>query len=95
MSQTLTSTIALDAIRPFTEERRAITVGEPPSSDGGFRLGPYEGPSPMSKTRTVVIIALLTGTTLVSSFSTGLLTVGLPSMAQDLDLPANLLLWCV
>lgn len=32
---------------------------------------------------------------MVSSFSTGLLTVGLPRMAQDLNLASNLLLWYV
>lgn len=47
----------------------------------------------LSKGRTVTIIATLTGTTVVSSFSTGLLTVGLPRMAPDLNLPPNLLLW--
>jgi len=31
--------------------------------------------------------------TVVSSFSTGLLTVGLPTIAEDLNLPGNLLLW--
>lgn len=49
----------------------------------------------LSKGRTVTIIATLTGTTVVSSFSTGLLTVGLPRMALDLNLPPNLLLWYV
>ena len=47
----------------------------------------------LSKTRTAVIIATLTGTTIVSSFSNGLLTVGLPRMAKDVNLAANLLLW--
>ncbi|KAI4258845.1 MAG: hypothetical protein LQ352_001056 [Teloschistes flavicans] len=43
--------------------------------------------------RTAVIIGLLFGTTIVGSFSTGLLTVGLPHMASDLKLADNLLLW--
>lgn len=92
MSQTLTTELSLDAIRPITRDvadgdRHTWTV------DGGFSLRPQEAPGATSKNRTIAIIAILTGTTLVSSFSTGLLTVGLPRMARDLNLPANLLLW--
>ena len=47
----------------------------------------------LSTARAALTIATLTGITLVSSFSTGLLTVGLPRMAKDVDLPASLLLW--
>ncbi|KAL8687547.1 MAG: hypothetical protein Q9218_006316 [Villophora microphyllina] len=47
----------------------------------------------ISKGRTAIVIAVLFGTTIVGSFSTGLLTVGLPRMAADLELADNLLLW--
>lgn len=47
----------------------------------------------LSRARAVILIATLTGITFVGSMSGGLLTVGLPSIAKDLRLPDNLLLW--
>ncbi|KAI4215052.1 MAG: hypothetical protein LQ351_002366 [Letrouitia transgressa] len=48
----------------------------------------------MSRGRLIVIVGVLFGITTVGSFSTGLLTVGLPRMATDLQLAGNLLI-CV
>ena len=85
MSQTLTIEVPLEAIRltPQKSQQSAIAV------DQNVQTGELE----LSKSRAVVVIATLTGTTVVSSFSTGLLTVGLPRMAEDVNLPASLLLW--
>lgn len=47
----------------------------------------------LSRTRTVILIATLTGITFVGSMSGGLLTIGLPWIAADLNLADNLLLW--
>lgn len=47
----------------------------------------------LSRTRAVILIATLTGITFVGSMSGGLLTIGLPWIAADLNLPENLLLW--
>jgi len=47
----------------------------------------------LSKGSTVVLIGTLTGIMFVSSMSSGLLTIGLPWMAKDLELADNLLLW--
>lgn len=47
----------------------------------------------LSRTRAVILIATLTGITFVGSMSGGLLTIGLPWIAADLNLPDNLLLW--
>lgn len=47
----------------------------------------------MSRGRLIVIVGVLFGITTVGSFSTGLLTVGLPRMATDLQLAGNLLIW--
>lgn len=94
MSQSLTTTISLDDIRTITREI------EPVDGDGRFRnvgeglnLQSRRYPNAISTARTVTIIATLTGSSVVSSFSTGLLTVCLPHMAKDLGLPASLLLW--
>lgn len=49
----------------------------------------------LSRGSAVILITTLTGITFVGSMSTGLLTIGLPWIAADLDLPNNLLLWYV
>lgn len=49
----------------------------------------------LSRTRAVILIATLSGITFVGSMSGGLLTIGLPWIAADLNLPDNLLLWYV
>lgn len=47
----------------------------------------------LSRARAITLIATLTGITFVGSMSGGLLTIGLPWIAADLNLPDNLLLW--
>jgi len=66
MSQTLTTTIPLDSIRPFTRQAEHA-VGEGHFRDEGFSLRPPRSPIPISKTRTVSVIATLAGTTLFST----------------------------
>jgi hypothetical protein len=39
------------------------------------------------------MIAVLTGLNLLGSLTNGLIAVGLPRMASDLDLPQNLQVW--
>ncbi len=98
-----TSTITLEAIAPISSNRepsssiyapdaRSIQLRQQLDEQLDEQPVPY-GREELSKGRTVTIIATLTGTTIVSSFSSGLLTVGLPRMAADLELPPNLLLW--
>ena len=90
MSQTLTTEVHLGPMRSVVlEEERDIAPVN--SQDQSLNVGVI--PDPLSKIRTVALIGILTGVTIVSSFSTGLLTVGLPRMAPDLDMPSNLLLW--
>ncbi|KAM0270251.1 hypothetical protein ACHAQH_009491 [Verticillium albo-atrum] len=45
-----------------------------------------------SKARAAWVIGILTGVTFVGSMSTGLVTISLPAIAQDLNLPTHLLL---
>ena len=47
----------------------------------------------LTKKRTWMIIVQLAGINFVTSFSNGLLVIALPAIAQDLNLPASLLLW--
>lgn len=50
---------------------------------------------PISKGKTVAIIASVTCITGMGSFLAGLVTVALPLIVVDLRLDQNLLLWCV
>lgn len=47
----------------------------------------------LSRASAVILITTLSGINFVGSMSGGLLTVGLPTIAKDLDLANNLLLW--
>jgi tRNA(Leu) C34 or U34 (ribose-2'-O)-methylase TrmL len=47
----------------------------------------------LSRSSAVILITTLTGINFVGSMSNGLLTVALPTIAKDLSLPSNLLLW--
>lgn len=62
---------------------------EEPSTENAYR----DQPRDLSRSNAVILITTLSGITFVGSMSGGLLTVGLPTIAADLDLPDNLLLW--
>ncbi|RDW59041.1 hypothetical protein BP5796_11965 [Coleophoma crateriformis] len=47
----------------------------------------------LPKGQLIITVATLTGVNFISSLSTGLLTVGLPRMAADVELAEHLLLW--
>jgi hypothetical protein len=70
-------------LAPSEELRRNIAV---------YRAADLE-PNFLPHGRSIIVIAALTGVSFLGSMSTGLLTVGLPRMAVDVKLPANLLLW--
>ena len=93
-----TTNIILDTIIPIRDNRASISRDEDVQRSPGVQLQEEldqqitaDANKQLSKGRTVTIIGTLTGITTVSSFSTGLLTVGLPRMAQDLNLASNLL----
>jgi hypothetical protein len=48
--------------------------------------------NPTKATTTIVLVTVVC-VTMVSSLLAGLVVVGLPTMAEDLDIPPNLLLW--
>lgn len=50
-------------------------------------------PTNVSRSRATAITVILTGVSFLNTMGSGLLTVGLPRIASDLDLPENLLLW--
>lgn len=60
-----------------------------PSLEDDYQTRPVD----LSRSSAVILITTLSGITFVGSMSGGLLTVGLPTIAKDLNLPQNLLLW--
>jgi hypothetical protein len=60
------------------------------SSETVLAAGPA---SELSILRTILIITTLAGLAFANSMSIGLITIGLPVIAADLDLALNLLLW--
>lgn len=54
-----------------------------------------DAPPQLSLLRLGTIAAAITGVLVASSMTTGLITVALPTMAKDLEIPEHLLLWYV
>jgi len=57
------------------------------------RAGEAQEDLEVSKSRTFLVITSVTCITGISSLLAGLVAVGLPTIAKDLELGANLLLW--
>ncbi|KAH7048320.1 aminotriazole resistance protein [Macrophomina phaseolina] len=66
----------------------STTQSSPNASDA-----PPHQDTGLSALRAGIIAAAVTGILVASSMTTGLLTVALPKMATDLDIPEHLLLW--
>jgi hypothetical protein len=76
--------------------RSSIVAGRASSSEQDSPADtsePAQLAAVISKWSTAVIICTVSSVTLLNSLLGGLLVVGLPTMAKDLDLDANLLLW--
>ncbi|KAJ5540468.1 hypothetical protein N7494_005544 [Penicillium frequentans] len=78
-----------------TSVSRQVSIHGPLSNHGYelSRLAQVTEPLELSRARAVILMITLTGLTFIGSMSAGLLTVCLPGMAADLNLPDNLLLW--
>ena len=73
--------------------RRPSTIVNESHSDEVSLRGLERTVTNTSKGTTAVVIASVTLVTSISSLLNGLTTVILPTMAVDLDIPDNLLLW--
>lgn len=82
-------------ILPVRPETALVTNGQPlVVSEGLANDSPgFTSSPPMSRARASIIIATVAGVTFLSALGSGLLTVGLPRIATDLNLANNLLLW--
>ena len=86
MSATITET-ELDTFQTFT-----ATQTSPPQNTE--RFAESDGPTEeISRSKASLIIVLLTGVSFLNTLGSGILTVALPTIAHDISLSPNLLLW--
>ncbi|KAI9840548.1 MAG: hypothetical protein M1838_004012 [Thelocarpon superellum] len=82
ISRTSPGRDSLEATTPETDLHRVVSESLVPTHD-----------ELVSQIRTVVIVGTVASMTFLNSMLTGVLTVALPTIARDLALDANLLLW--
>ena len=75
--------------QPLSHQSQTTTSHIPPTVQHSIL------PLPPRKSRAWIIITQLAGINLITSFSGGLITVGLPAIAKDLHLDGSLLVWPV
>jgi hypothetical protein len=74
-----------DAPQTTTEDLRPINA---PQNDNAAKR--IDEPT---KGTTAIVLVTVVCVTMISTLLAGLVTVGLPTMAAELDIPPNLLLW--
>ncbi|KAF2802029.1 uncharacterized protein BDZ99DRAFT_429276 [Mytilinidion resinicola] len=79
---------------PSTQSLRDVLHEGPPQNETTIATEPASKED-VSKGTTAVVIASVTCVTAVSTLLAGLVTVGLPTMAKDVNLDPSLLLWPV
>jgi hypothetical protein len=93
VSATAGSELLIRRVLPF-EVYDPASASEINSLEMVLATPPAPAPaSELSMWRTVLIITTLAGLAFANSMSIGLITIGLPVIAADLDLAQNLLLW--
>lgn len=71
------------------QEQEPLSLAGPASS-----IHDHKGSSKtLPKGRSLIVIAQLAGINFITSFSNGVITIGVPAIAADLDLAHNLYLW--
>ena len=96
------STPRRSRIPPSRRDDTGATSVRPLVSDANVELSPVNvsrveshALGDVSLAAALSIIGMLSGVTFVGSMSTGIITIGLPRITEDLDLPQSLLLWYV
>ncbi|KAF9639941.1 integral membrane protein [Lasiodiplodia theobromae] len=84
---------AIAVVATSAAARQSINELEEANSRSGSDDAPQQ--QQLSLFRLGTIAAAITGVLVASSMTTGLITVALPTMAKDLEIPEHLLLWCV
>lgn len=92
------ASVALPPATPNNASTYSIATRQSDSNDDDRRTLTEvvsAGQKDVSKGTTAVVITSVTCITGISSLLAGLVTVGLPTIAKDLDLAPSLELWCV
>lgn len=85
--------IAKTILPEIAESSERTLDSGPPSSSPPSTLD-HEPPTPkLATSRAWIVITQLCGINFISSFSNGLLTIGLPEISRDLMIPSQLSLW--
>lgn len=91
MSETITK-IELDTFKNFpAPQASSLQSNDEAHSESDVASGPL--PTEISRSKASLIIALLTGVSFLNTMGSGILTVALPTIAYDISLSENLLLW--
>lgn len=90
MSETITE-IGLDTFKPFP----TIQTPSQQSASRQFEsdVASIAVPPEISRSKASLIIVMLTGVSFLNTMGSGILTVALPTIAHDISLSPNLLLW--
>lgn len=88
-------TISLEALDHTGRTSISLEGCQTPVSQQGSEIQATQSAQlqELSRARASILVTTLTGLTFVGSMSGGLLTVCLPGIAKDLNLPDSLLLW--
>lgn len=91
---------AIMELQPRSSDASGLPAAKlPAAAESTTKSSPNASDAPphqdtgLSALRAGIIAAAVTGILVASSMTTGLLTVALPKMATDLDIPEHLLLW--
>ncbi|PQE07097.1 MFS transporter protein [Rutstroemia sp. NJR-2017a BVV2] len=91
---TITPEIELDGIPSGSSNTGKTEVGiSEPLQDGQQTELDYSTSSGTPRLKGIAIITILTGVSFLNTMGSGILTIALPRLSQDLSLPPNLLLW--
>ena len=91
---TITPEIELDRIPSRSSNTGKTEVGiSEPLQDGHQTALDYSTSPGTPRLKGIAIITILTGVSFLNTMGSGILTIALPRLSQDLSLPSNLLLW--
>ena len=94
--QPVSSAVPKAVVRPRPGEPATSVENVVPPLDATLQAPPesfIRSQGDMSKGRATVLIAIVASMTAMNSMLSGMLTVALPTIAKDLALKENLLLW--
>lgn len=81
------------ALETISDATNPTIVKDETHGPSGILLHVESEVTQLTKLRTIITLATLTGPIFLNSLTNGLIAVGLPRTAEDINLPDNLLVW--